>query len=88
MTFFERYFDALDGPQPYSSLELVAPDVEFSIQWAPGADRKSSQFRGGLDELRGFIDAGGHGRLGALRPLVRRRRRRGVRPRGDAPRQW
>jgi hypothetical protein len=58
MTFFERYFDALDGPQPYGSLELVAPDVEFSIQWAPGADRKSSQFRGGLDELRGFIDAG------------------------------
>jgi hypothetical protein len=58
MTSFEPYFEALDGPQPYGSLELVAPDVEFSIQWAPGADRKSSQFRGGLDELRGFIDAG------------------------------
>jgi hypothetical protein len=58
MTFFERYFQALDGPDPSSSLELVSPDVEFSIQWAPGADRKSSQFRGGLDELRGFIDAG------------------------------
>jgi hypothetical protein len=58
MTFLGRYFEALDGPDPHSSLELVAEDVEFSIQWAAGADRKSSQFLGGLDELRGFIDAG------------------------------
>jgi len=57
-TFFERYFERLDGPEPYSSLELVAPDVEFSIQWAAGEDRRSSQFVGGLDQLRGFIDAG------------------------------
>ena len=58
MTFFERYFQRLDGPDPHSSLELVAEDVEFSIQWASGADRRSSQFLGGRDELRGFIDAG------------------------------
>jgi hypothetical protein len=58
MTFFERYFEALDGPDPQSSLELVSEDVEFSIQWAAGTDRKSSQFLGGLAELRGFIDAG------------------------------
>jgi hypothetical protein len=58
MTFFERYFELLDGPEPHSSLELVAQDVEFSIQWAADASRKSSQFLGGLDELRGFIDAG------------------------------
>jgi hypothetical protein len=58
MTFFERYFAALDGPDPHSSLELVADDVEFSIQWAPGADRSSRQFVGGLGELRAFIDAG------------------------------
>jgi hypothetical protein len=58
MTFFERYFERLDGPEPYSSLDLVAEDVEFSIQWATGADRRSSQFLGGLQQLRGFIDAG------------------------------
>jgi hypothetical protein len=58
MTFFERYFALLDGPNPHSSLELVAMDVEFSIQWAPDASRKSSQFLGGRSELRGFIDAG------------------------------
>jgi hypothetical protein len=58
MTFFERYFAALDGPDPYSSLELVADDVEFSIQWAPGGERASRQFVGGLAELRAFIDAG------------------------------
>jgi hypothetical protein len=58
MTFFERYFELLDGPDPHSSLELVAEDLEFSIQWAADASRKSSQFLGGLGELRGFIDAG------------------------------
>ncbi len=58
MTFFERYFAALDGPDPHSSLELVADDVEFSIQWARGADRASRQIVGGLAELRAFIDAG------------------------------
>jgi hypothetical protein len=58
MTFFEQYFERLDGPDPHSSLELVADDVEFSIQWAAGTDRKSRQFLGGLAELRGFIDAG------------------------------
>jgi hypothetical protein len=58
VTFFERYFAALDGPDPYSSLELVSDDLEFSIQWAAGGDRKSRQFTGGVDELRAFIDAG------------------------------
>jgi hypothetical protein len=58
MTYFERYFERLDGPDPHSSLELVAPDVEFSIQWASGGERRSSQFVGGRDELRGFIDMG------------------------------
>lgn len=57
-TFFERYFELLDGPEPHRSLELVAPDVEFSIQWASDASRKSSQFLGSVDELRSFIDAG------------------------------
>ena len=57
MSFFERYFAALDGDDPYSSLELVAEDVEFSIQWARGSDRESRQFVGGRAELRAFIDA-------------------------------
>jgi hypothetical protein len=58
MTYFERYFERLDGPDPHSSLDLVSEDVEFSIQWASGSDRRSSQFLGGRDELRGFLDAG------------------------------
>lgn len=56
--FFERYFELLDGPDPHSSLDLVADDLEFSIQWAADGTRKSSQFVGGREELRGFIDAG------------------------------
>ena len=58
MTFFERYFAALDGSDPHSSLELVADDLEFTIQWAGGTDSASRQFTGGRDELRRFIDAG------------------------------
>jgi hypothetical protein len=58
MSFFERYFAALDGPDPHSSLELVAEDVEFSIQWARGTDRTSRQLLGGRAELRAFIDGG------------------------------
>ena len=58
MSFFERYFAALDGPDPHSSLELVAENVEFSIQWAGGSDRASRQLVGGRAELRAFIDAG------------------------------
>jgi hypothetical protein len=58
MSFFERYFAALDGPDPHSSLDLVADEVEFSIQWARGTDRNSRQFVGGRAELRAFIDAG------------------------------
>ena len=58
MSFFERYFAALDGPDPHSSLELVAEDVEFTIQWARGSDGASRQFVGGHAELRAFIDAG------------------------------
>jgi hypothetical protein len=58
MTFFERYFERLDGDDPHSALELVADDVEFAIQWAAGTDRRSSQFLGGVQELRSFTDAG------------------------------
>ena len=58
MSFFERYFAALDGPDPHSSLELVAENVEFSIQWAGGSEPASRQLVGGRAELRAFIDAG------------------------------
>jgi hypothetical protein len=58
VSFFERYFAALDGPDPHSSLALVAENVEFSIQWARGSDRASRQLVGGREELRAFIDAG------------------------------
>jgi hypothetical protein len=58
MTFFERYFAALDGPDPHSSLELVADDAEFTIQWADSASADSRQFVGGREGLRRFIDAG------------------------------
>jgi hypothetical protein len=58
MSFFERYFEALDGPDPYSSLEFVSDDIEFAIQWASGVDRTSTQIVGGVAELRAFIEAG------------------------------
>jgi hypothetical protein len=56
VSFFERYFAALDGPEPHSSLELVAEDVRFSIHWSDG--ERSREFVGGRDELARFIEAG------------------------------
>jgi len=61
MNFFERYFAALDGPDPYSSLDMVAEDVKFAIEWATSTDRKSYQIAGGRSELRAFIDDGERG---------------------------
>jgi hypothetical protein len=56
MSFLERYFAALDGPDRFSSLEMVAADAEFSIQWAT-PDGRSRQLVGGLAELRRFVEA-------------------------------
>jgi hypothetical protein len=56
MSFFERYFAALDGPEPLSSLELVAEDVHFCILWS--ADGKTTEVTGGREDLRRFIEAG------------------------------
>jgi hypothetical protein len=60
MSFFARYFAALDGPDPLSSLDLVADDVEFVIFWASDDGRRSArQLTGGVAELRAMIEAGG-----------------------------
>jgi hypothetical protein len=56
VSFFERYFALLDGPDPFSSLELVADDLRFSIHWS--ADGRSREFTGGREELSRFIEAG------------------------------
>jgi hypothetical protein len=56
MSFLERYFAALDGPDRFSSLEMVADDAEFSIQWAT-PDGRSRQLVGGRAELRRFVEA-------------------------------
>ena len=56
MSFFERYFAALDGPDPLSCLELVDEHVVFSIHWSDG--EKSREFTGGRDELARFTEAG------------------------------
>jgi hypothetical protein len=56
MSFFERYFAALDGPDPLSCLELVDENVSFSIHWSDG--EKSREFTGGRDELARFTEAG------------------------------
>ena len=56
--FFERYFEALDGPDPLSALEMVTSDLQFSILFSTKMDERSRQFVGGPDELRAFTEAG------------------------------
>jgi hypothetical protein len=59
MTFFRRFFAALDGPEPASSLDLVADEMRFAIFWTAGSGRESEQHIGGKDELLAFVEAGG-----------------------------
>jgi hypothetical protein len=56
--FFERYFEALDGPEPLSALDFVSDDLEFSILFSTKTDERSRQFVGGPDELRSFTEVG------------------------------
>jgi hypothetical protein len=56
MSFLERYFAALDGSDRFSSLAMVADDLEFAIQWAT-EDGRSRQLVGGRAELRRFVEA-------------------------------
>jgi hypothetical protein len=56
--FFARYFEALDGPEPLSALELVGDGLEFSILFSTKTDERSRQFVGGPGELRAFTEAG------------------------------
>ena len=56
--FFDRYFEALDGPDPLSALELVSAELRFAILFSTKTDERSRQFVGGPDELAAFTEAG------------------------------
>jgi len=56
--FFDRYFEALDGPDPLSALELVSADLRYSILFSTKTDERSRQFLGGPEDLRSFTEAG------------------------------
>lgn len=59
MSFFQRFFEALDGEDAEAAMAFVADELEFAILWAPDAERRSPrQFVGGPDELRSFTAAG------------------------------
>ncbi len=55
MSFFERYLAAVDGPEPLTSLDLVAADVEFTILWSD--EKTTTEIVGGYEDLRRFIEA-------------------------------
>ena len=59
MSFFQRFFAALDGPAPVSSLDLVADEMRYAIFWTQSAGRESEQHVGGKEDLRRFVEAGG-----------------------------
>lgn len=56
--FFARYFEALDGAEPLSALEMVAEDSEFAILFATDEGHKAGHFLGGPAELKRFTEAG------------------------------
>ena len=60
MSFFERYFAALDGPEPRSALELVSEDLRFAALFSTDASSQNRQFLGGRKELAAYIEQRGN----------------------------
>jgi hypothetical protein len=59
VTVLERYFAALDGPEPLSALELVSEDVRFAALFSTDASSHNRQFLGGRAELVDYIEQRG-----------------------------
>jgi hypothetical protein len=55
----ERYFAALDGPEPRSALALVSDDIRFAALFSTDASSHNRQFLGGRDELAAYIEQRG-----------------------------
>ena len=55
MSFFERYFAALDGPDPHSALDLVGDDARFALLFSTDATSHNRQVLGGRAELAAYI---------------------------------
>jgi hypothetical protein len=65
MSFFERYFAALDGPDPHASLELVADDRGCLANGEPIGASGLRQIHEVVLQLRG--EAGGRQIAGPAR---------------------
>jgi hypothetical protein len=55
----ERYFAALDGPEPLSALELVSDDLRFAALFSTDASSHNRQLLGGRAELASYIEQRG-----------------------------
>ncbi len=56
--FLSRYFEALDGAEPLSALEMLSDDAEFAQVFAKDAGTRAGHFVGGAEEMKQFIAAG------------------------------
>jgi hypothetical protein len=59
VSFFERYFAALDGPDPASALALVSDELRFAALFSTDGSGHNRQFLGGRDELAAYIEQRG-----------------------------
>jgi hypothetical protein len=59
MSMLERYFAALDGPDPSSALDLVSDDLRFAALFSTDASSRNRQFLGGREELAAYIEQRG-----------------------------
>jgi len=51
-TFLPRYLETLDST-PEGVLELLSPDIRFSVLWS--VDGEAREFAGGMKELEGYF---------------------------------
>jgi hypothetical protein len=49
-----RFYEVLDGPDAERSLEMLAPDLRFSILFSTGPDG-AQDFAGGREEFDGYM---------------------------------
>jgi hypothetical protein len=55
MSFWQRYFAQLDGPEPERAVEMLTEDFSFSIVFSQGPG-EAQDFSGGHPEFQGYMD--------------------------------
>jgi hypothetical protein len=54
-SFWQRYFEQLDGPEPERAVDMLTDDLRFTILFSHGPG-EARDFSGGHREFKGYMD--------------------------------